>query len=110
MSTCEKCGQDLRNMETVQVQLRDGARRHASLCIDCWDASFPGDWLNLAEGVEVQRLYWPCDLCNEVCRYDGVKVMVNATHPPPRTEFLVCEDCERRAQGALLPKARAEPV
>ena len=97
MNTCEKCGEgvDLGSMETVQVQLRDGSRQHASLCIDCWDASFPGDWLNLAEGVEVQRLYWPCHLCKEVCCYDAVKAMGYPHQPHPR--YMICEDCEPRA-------------
>lgn len=107
MITCEKCG-ELFNREEItafQVSLRPRKKgqppeqRPLDLCKETcahlWEKTAPGDWVSIS-GEEVQRLYWPCDHCGEVCRFDGVKVMVQLMQMPPRTESIICEDCEKK--------------
>lgn len=100
MITCEKCGElfNREEIETIRVNLRDKTQRPLDLCkVTCaplWDETEPGDWAVIG-GEEVQRLYWTCDQCGEVYRFDAVKVMVQLVQAPPRTEMIICEDCEK---------------
>src|SRR5260370_38011999 len=110
MIECEKCGEscEREEIETVRVPLRDKEKTQRPLdlckatCAAIWDETAPGTWVMIGS-EEVQRLYWPCDLCNEVYRYDGVKIMVRLVQAPPRTEYIVCDECQLKVKNSNDP-------
>ncbi len=114
MQTCERCGERAAQarVKLFEVQLRDGAEPHLALCRSCtegWETAEPGQWITLPptdseEALEVLRLYWPCDFCKAVVRYDGIAVRIH----PSGAEWIVCEDCQPK-HPELLPPQKPTP-
>ena len=97
---CERCGDrsSQARVKLFEVQRRDETTQHLALCWTCagiWETAEPGEWATLPptdseEPLEVLRLYWPCDFCGSVVRYDGIAVRVSVQG----AEWIVCEDCQ----------------
>lgn len=100
MRPCERCGEraEQARVKLFEVQLRDGSTHHLALCRSCaeiWDTAAPGEWTMLPPTdedapLEILRLYWPCDFCASVVRYDGIAVCVSEKG----AEWIVCEECQ----------------
>lgn len=113
MIICAKCNEyfEREYIEAAEVALQDGQTRSLDLCKTCaaiWDETAPGAWVILGN-QEVRRMWWPCDSCGDVCRYDAVKLMVRPMQQPPRIEFIVCEDCENRDPSRWCVPGEAGP-
>lgn len=120
--TCEGCGYeydpDEMGVLPVEVHLRDGTTRDVHLCdvvcVDFWDETAPGDWVELHSGEEVQRVNWVCDVCQSVLEYKLVTYLVdthdfdpdNPVDSGPQAEYLVCSSCRKREKGRF--KTREE--
>jgi len=109
MNTCERCGErDIQvRVKLFEIQFRDETTQYLALCWSCaeiWETAEPGEWVILPrtdseEPLEVLRLYWTCDFCASVMRYDGVAVRVNAQG----AEWIVCEDCQPKHPNLQPP-------
>lgn len=110
MNTCERCGdRDIQaHVKLFEARFRDSTEARLALCCSCaeiWETVAPGEWVtlpqtDLEEPLEVLRLYWPCDFCTSIVRYDGVAVRVNRKG----AEWIVCEECQLKYPGLLPPK------
>jgi protein-arginine kinase activator protein McsA len=115
MRPCERCGEraEQARVKLFEVQLRDESTHHLALCRSCadpWDTAEPGEWVTLPsteeeDALEVLRLYWPCDFCASIVRYDGIAVRVSEKG----AEWIVCEECQPK-HPELRPLSTAGPT